>query len=348
MGEARRFGKFAIGLALVGLVMSSFFGAAGSGGVSQTDDVEILGGTGQLALSSGGSVDNVTAMQSTLGDAVRLTGAPDSKVSATTDANVSGDWSLCTHAAADPAVVSNNESRSIAGFNAATLAYNGTSDEYVGHYWDAGSRNSYAVSVAAPSPEHRTLVCLQESAGTLEITRNTTGSGTVSLSADSTAPMPPAANWDGTVEETRVHNASLNVSQRSDMLAEPVLAVDGPAPAARLKYDVRNRGAASVPIYFGGGTATLSNASFVGGATGPTLAEGVDYEIAGVVNSTVVALDGGVLDENGEVVHARYDASAFGGFLLRLEQAVASALGLLTIGLVVIAAAVLLNAWDEF
>lgn len=345
MSTARKFGTIAIGIIVVSLVLNQFI-AAGPGGdllVNETATVETNGGSGQIG-SQHLNVLAVNTSTTSLEDAVELTGANDSEVSASVDSELRGDWSFCTWARADQPVVDNNETRTIAGLGTSVLYYNGSRDEYVAWYYDEGGREAYDASVDAPTPTNMTLVCADRSGSNLTIHRNTTAGETVDMSGTDAAVDPPTANWDGQLEETRHWNYSLNASQRSDLHSEPVLSVNGEGPTARLAYDVYDRSTSSVPVHFASTSASISNATLVDGFDAVSVSEGTDFELTGENNNTVVPTGSGVVDGDGSVLFLRVTAET-GSFLERLGSTLNGAMMLLALGLVIIAAKVVMEEW---
>ncbi|QLD84604.1 hypothetical protein HWV23_02675 [Natronomonas halophila] len=320
---------------IVAVIIMSVLGAVLGGGLfasaaleDQQQDVEMLDGGGTLENTRTGDITNISA-NSTLGDAVYLTGASDSQVSADLDVTLGDNWSACTYSTADSTVVDNGSTRALLAVETdryeIVLTYNDSASTYEGYYYDAASRASHTAAVAAPDPTNRTLVCANRNATseTFTVSRNTTVGTATNTSSQTVADRPSAQNWHGTLEETRLYPAVLTNSQRSEWVAEPVLSVEGTAPDARIMYDTRDRSAASVPVYFGGGEASLQNASFVNGSSGPPLEEGEDYELAGPITQfmtdhEIVALDGGVLTGHGDVIFVTYDVESGSAWFVRL------------------------------
>lgn len=301
-----------IGVVLLGMVAGmapSFVGGAVGPG-SQTDDVPVLSGTGTIQTGQGVSVDNVTSVLTSLDDAVELTGTAGSNVTIDSNADLGSEFSVCTYAQADASVVSNDETRILLATESAVLQYNGTDNEWQGYYYNVSSRNSYRTAVAASSPSTPTLVCLNAAGSYINVTANTTSGPNTVTTASNIAAYPQGDNWDGTVEETRLYGTPLTSAQRSEWVNDPVLALDGITPAARVTYDTRASSIPSTfPAYFGDGTATPSNAALATGRGGPSVTEGADYSVSG---DAISVLGGGTLDENGEVLYVEYDPLSSG------------------------------------
>ncbi len=348
MTDIKTFGTVAVGFGVVAIILNVFVGTLL--GVSQvtnaTATVEIEGGDGTIVEDM--EVQAINSSTTSLEDAVKLSGEPDSKVSASFDGDVDANWSVCSWAAAEPSVVDGNESRTIVGYNDVVLSYNGSDDVYRAWYYDESSRNSYTAEVAAPTANatDSTLVCAVGTESSLTVWRNTTAGTSVATTGESTAPAPPSANWNGTVEETRVWDYDLNSSQVSEFHSEPVLAISGPAPVARLTYDTWDRSSDSVRVHFAGGSASLSSASFTDGFDAVPVQAGTDFKTTGLLNNTVVPTDTGVVEE-GTVLFLRWTGQG-GTVLTTLASSLGGALNLLALGVVVLAAAMILQLYDEF
>lgn len=311
--------------------IASTMGMTGAGGNVTTSE-DIVGGSDQF----GDSVDSVNFVRSSLNDSVRLTGAPDSNVTIDSDADLGNDLSACTWGALDSSVVTANDDGLLLATQQAVLWYNGTDDVYRGYYYNTSSRNSYVANVSASTPSSSTLVCLNHASQSLNISANTTTGTAVATGSSNSADYPAnVSNWNGTVDETRLFATPLNGSQRSEWVATPGLAVNGSAPSTRVTYDVYGSSYGStVPVYFSSGSASLGNATRATGFTAPSVTEGTDYALSG---DTVTVLDGGVLEQDGEVLYIGYSASGFVGpfssVLTSLANIGPAALSLLIIGL---------------
>lgn len=297
---------------IIGVIGISLLGSPILSGVADEathTDLELVDGRGDLNPGVLNQVENVTSVKSTLGDQAALTGANDSHITLDESIDVGPNWSACTYGSAAQSAVDGNETRELLAVDYLTLRYNGSDDVWRAWYFDQGDRQWYSADVAASAPADNTLVCGAVNATHLTISRNTTVGAAVALSGGGAGDPPAAANWNGTVEETRVLNVTINGTQRQAYVDQPVISVPGEPAAARIMYDVRdgNRGAGSVPAYFADGAyAQLSNASLVDGFGGPTLDQGTDYRVA---TSSIVALDGGALDGDGDVVFVTWFGS---------------------------------------
>jgi hypothetical protein len=318
--------KLGFMLVIAILLLSQAFGAATPVTTTASqDDVEIVNQQGRIDIPGDDSVQNVTAVTTSLNTEVALDGSPDAAVSLDTSLNLTENWETCTLARADDSVVSNNEQRAILSLNELIVYYNGTADTYAAWYYDDGSRASVEVAVAAPDPTNRTAVCIQRTPDTLTLFRNTSANKSVSL-ASGQADAPSPAPWDGELEEIRVWNRTNNASQRQAYVDQPALAVRGEPAAVRLMFDVWDRSRSSVPAYFADGDASLSGASLVTtGVSGPTISSGSDYTISGLNNRIISVPDGSLLTGDGDVLFTEFEQQQFGGLLntaKRIFQAV--------------------------
>jgi|APHM01.1.fsa_nt_gi hypothetical protein len=249
-----------VGVVLAGSILSSSAASGGGQAFSQTSDAEITGGTGTLEKPAGSVIDNRSNTTLSLEDAIKLNGAPDSRVDIQTDASVSGDRDLCTIVALDPDELGNiPRDQVIAQAGDLIVHYNESNNEYQAWYYDATTRGSNEVSVAAPTPTNPTLVCGQVfgNGGGLTIFRNTTQGTSAVIDGTSTEPAPVAGNLDGLLEETRLYPDNLNTSQRADLDSQRVQAVTGITPTFRVAYDTAESSPSQVDAYFTTGDALL-------------------------------------------------------------------------------------------
>jgi len=275
-------------------------GGAGADGAANTSTGVVAGSTS--IPTDGTDLESVVSVRTSLNDSVRLSGAADSNVTIDSPAELGHDLSVCTYAALNGSVVTNDETGLLLATQPAILWYNGSTDTWEGYFYNTSSRNSFRASVAASSPQTPTLVCLNHADQSLNLTANTTAGSAVATGSSNIADYPEnVSNWHGRVEETRLYATPLNGSQRSEWVADPVLAVAGPAPATRVTYDTPLQTLPStLPVYFSSGEATVSNASLAAGRGGPAITSGTDYSISG---GTLTVLDGGLLEPTGEVLY---------------------------------------------
>lgn len=324
-----------VAILIASVIVTSVFAAATDTAVdNQTAAVEVTDGGGQLQILSGSSVSNHHSTTTSLEDQLQTSGS--GSVAVSTDANVSEQsWALCTWTSAAQSTA-NTENRTIVGYENIALWYDGSNAEYVGYYYNDSTREEYSIRVAAPDPTNSSLVCVQRDGSTLMASRNTTTSS-VAVSSATTTRGPPGADWNGTIEETRLYDYPLNSSQRGEWVGEPVLAVQGPAPALRLTYDVRGD-SGPVRVFFAGGSASLTgDAQLVRGFDGPAVTRGTDYSWDGLDGATLT-VDGATLEDDGEVLYHQFSKSQFGGLINRAGQIGASAFALLVVALLLKAA----------
>lgn len=281
----------------------------GSGVFFFSDDTRT---TVELSDSGGDVFDSPTigvesvSISAGLGDAVQLTGANDSEVATENPVDVEPPFSICSYARADSEVVSNDESRVIAGSNDLIIYYDGGADAFGVWWYNRSTRGSFTTTIPAPSPTTMTLVCGHHDGAEIHVSRNTTRSSSVAVSGSGISDVP-SANWKGALEETRVFQSDLNNTQLSNYVADPALSVNDTTPAVRLMYDVwsRSSGDTTIGAYFHAGDAQLTNGSFVDGFSEPAVAEGADYRVSND-KERITLPPGGELG-SGDVLFAEYD-----------------------------------------
>lgn len=208
------------------------------------------------------------------GYAIALTGAADSYFTSTSSIEFAKDsnWTVATWAEVDE----NSSGETMAAVSLdgrAIIAYNGTTDEWVGWYYDDGSRNSWTVTVpAANQPANLSHVTLKAYNETLVIYRNNTQGGTADLTSDNVSPQPNTTqNWDGRIEETRTFDDPLTSTQQQQLVDSPIAPVHG-NNTARIMYDEPYR--TNQRVLFSSAEISTSNASFVTGFEGEELEDG--------------------------------------------------------------------------
>lgn len=298
---------------------------------------EIIGVTGGSASFSSNPVTTFQFAKTSLNESVALSGASGSNVTIDAGADVGTDFSACTWGELDSSVVSNNNDAILLTTQDGVLWYNGTADQWQGYYYNVSSRNSYTTAVTATNPTTPTLVCLNAVGSYVNVTANTTAGPNTVTTADNIADYPAnVSNWDGTVDETRVFDEPLNGTQRADWVSEPVLAVDGEAPAYRVTFD--NFGSSMVyDTYFASGSATANGASVGTGLTGPAITEGTDFSVSG---TTLSILSGStVLDPTGEVLYLAFvsEGSAAFGHIVSAWASLGSMAALIPLLLITVA-----------
>jgi len=305
------------------LIVATLAAAVLNGGVFGTDastdttaTVLTADGNGQLDLPALATVESLTSVQTTLGDAASFDG-DGSLFTDVPDVIGPGEWTICTHAAASSAVVSSDGTRTLLAVDGSVLRYNGSTDQYVVYYWNESSRTTQraAVSISETDATQLQPICVVHDSGAFTVHTRTQESPTVSGTADNAQMPGSTTGWDGVVEETRLYGRALDSQNQTRYGDDPTQALPGPAPAARLTYDTRDSDLSSLPVYFAGSTATADNVTRVDGATGPTLSEGSDYRRVG---DAVAVLDGGVLEPTGEVLYVDYRQGDNFGFFARL------------------------------
>jgi len=330
--DVKLVGLAIVTVSLVSILLIQFFGAAVIAEQGFSVDLEVTDAT--ASVPDQGDPTSAT-VRAGLGDAVALDGSADSEIQFASDLSLGQNWTVCTHAHAQSSVVTNNENRSILGLNDLHIYYDGSSDEYRAYYYDAATRNSSDIGVAANGADSTTAVCVNRSANTVTITRNTTVGGSQDLTTAGQAAAPPDTNWAGSLDETRVWSRDLNASEQSSYVNSPGKAVPGEPPALRLMYDVRDQSSTSVPAYFARGEASVESAAYTTGLAAPSLSNS-DYDIDS--DGSVSVPSSSTLDGDGTVLFV--DSSGGGPFsvIFGLVQGLGSAaLTLLVVGVLVLA-----------
>jgi hypothetical protein len=336
--SARTIGSLAVTAALIGLVLTAFFSAAGGGTVEFRETAVVF--EGERAALPGVNETNVTANQS-LGTAAQLDGSQDSYVSSASAPDVSGDWSVSTHVR----VRDTTTTQIVYSDAGRVLLYNGSANEYVGVWYDSATGETYAVRETANDAENLTHLALVHNSSRADTLRLYEDDTDVATTASTTGESFAGDNLNGTLEETRVFNDSLSASERSALATTATAPLPGSDRAYRVMYDGYSVPSA-FPAFFVDGSAGVGDINLVDGAAEQATERGTDWRLDG---GEVVALDGGSLD-GAPVVYVQYTGE-FGALvetLQSLQNVVGGALNLLALGAIVVAAAVLLKSYDSF
>jgi len=262
-----------IGISAVSTVVET-----GSDDAESVQTAAELNGTQWVALDDSAGTDE-TVFDSR-GYAVALTGADDSYTQTESDIslNTSQNWTVSAWASRADSTAETQTVLSLDG--EIIIAYNGTTGNWVGWFYDAGDRASYNVTVNATTPPgDLASVVLVRDGDRLTIYENTTGGSSVMLTGTNTAADPNGTNWHGRLEEIRVHNSSWDATTRNNHYSNPI----DPVPAGaqgRIMFDEPYRD--TQRLFYESGDVATSNATFGGGIPGSEMQAdsllGGDYE----------------------------------------------------------------------
>lgn len=258
--------------------------------------------------------------------AVRLS---TSTISADLPPFTQGDWSACTAASLSADANQDGTYNAFAYDNASVLV------QYDAGNWRAYVTNGshYATTtVPAPSPQDGfTPVCARYDDATDTVTLNASGNTSTSVLSTSRPARNVSESWNGRLDETRVWNRTLTDSETAGYASRPNLPITDDR-VARFSFDEGS--GPDTRVYFLNGTVSIGGASWTQGLTSPA-APASAYELSGTPFQ-IQLTDGGVLD-GAPVVWVDY-TSPFGGVLSQVFSVGAAALGLLIVGILVMAA----------
>ena len=209
------------------------------------------------------------------GYAIALTGANDSYIQSTADVDWSteGTWTVSIWASADPDAT-HDEMTAVSVDGQVVITYDQTADEWRVWHYDAGSRESAEVSLAAPDqPGSLTNVIARSNGTHLSLYRNNTDSATVEIAGTGSADAPLGSeNWHGELEELRVFDDALDDATRQELVDQPIDGQPDTNRTARVMFDEPYED--SQLLLFASGRMAHSNATFVDGFEGEELSEG--------------------------------------------------------------------------
>lgn len=258
-------------------------------------------------------------------------------------ANVSdfstGDWSAC----ASPQLASDappDGAYNVLAYQNASVLVQYDAGEWRAIY-DNGTQSADA-TVPAPSPaDGWTHVCARHDASAGELTLNAAGnSSTVNLTT-TTAVRNVSESWTGRLDEVRIWNRTLSSSEVNAYETDTVLPITGDR-VARFQFDEGS--GTNTQVYFAGDTADIGSASWAQGLAADEAPESA-YGLSGDPFSVTLA-SGGILD-GAPVVYVDY-SSRFGDLLSNVFTTGAAALGLLVVGVLVVAARVVTDSMNGF
>jgi len=263
---------------LIGITAVSGVIESGDSSGEEIQTAAKLDGTSYVTIADTTGVDE-TVFDSR-GNAVKLTGANDSFIQSTEDIEIGtyDNYTVSVWASRDSSTTNQTTAINIDG--AVEIAYNGTRGEYTGWYYDSGSRASYRVNVTAPGPqgslEH---VVLRKNSTHLTIYANTTKGESIAVDGTNTATYVDGQNWDGRLEETRVHNSSWSETTIQNHYNDPIAPITDDA-RARVMFDEPYR--TNQLLFYHPGKIKTSNATFAQGIPGEVMDTGLtlqeDYE----------------------------------------------------------------------
>ena len=328
-----------IAIAVMVVVLNAVFGIGAMTAQSSTSGTFAV--SGAAAQLSGYNISDVSVNQS-LGYAARLDGTQDSHVSGSSDVELEGNWTVSTYVRADD--LSQTQTVVSVGSEQMIL-YNGSTNEYVGVWYDSDTGDTYTVREVANTPEDLTHVALvrnQSDPATLSLYENNSDVATTSSPTTTTF---AAGNLDGDLDETRTFNRSLNAQQRQQLVDRPTAPLPGTERTSRVMYDSYSANPTSYPAFFVGGSVSAANVQRVDGFDGEPTVAGTDYRRFG---DSISVLSGGSL-EGAPVLYASYGMTTgpFVGLLNALETTGGAALSLLVVGLLLFAGTRVMDVFDD-
>lgn len=288
-------------VALVGITIMDGVVAVGPGGQTTSQSSSPLIAVDSPASFAdtdlfAGEVESVNRVRDSTGRALLLRGASDSTYQTSTQLTIANDktWTVSVHAEYNNSYgTTNGTVVSLDG--RVLLQYDNATQEWIGWYYDEGSRYSHRVSVAAPDqPGSLATVQLVSNGTHLAIYNNNTRGGVANLGVERyDDPLLNASNWAGRQDELRGYDAALSASDRQQLIDSPVQPLNGEQRRYRVMFDEGS--GTSEPVYFTSAKLSLSNTTYMPGLAGNTLTEGVDYSV-NTEDGEITALDGGRLD----------------------------------------------------
>ena len=249
----------------------------------------------------------------------------------------SGDWTVA--AVVEPADQFNDAATyTIYAANNESVFVAFENGSYSARY-DDGSTTAYVDGAADTSTRTAIVVAYNADTSTLTLYLDGTQVDSATTTINTVAKDVPV-RWRGSIDEVRVYEAALSGSQAAKYAADPVAPIAPSSAAARLPF---NDNRLQTVYYATGDAAFVGSVSTTSGVSGDGLDRGTDYALS-TDPVRITATDGGDLD-NAPIVFVSWQDGAFGGLLASVFAVGSSALGLLVVAVLVLAA----NAvWREF
>lgn len=204
-------------------------------------------------------------------------------------------------------------------------------------YYNNGSASATARVSARDATSAPVCATYDAGAGNVSITANETA--TSSLTTDR-ASRSLSWDWTGTIDEVRRWNSSLNSSQIAAYRADPIdpLASASDSRVDRWMLD-EGEGKTTTP-YYASGSASVGSATWTTGVTRPTVSE-TGYNLS--ANPFAINVSTGSYLDGAPVAYVSYERELNVEYSGLFDQ-MATALGLLVVGVLVIAARALTDS----
>lgn len=323
-----------VGIAVVVVVLASVFGIA-FGLVGGGDTVLEPAPSAFTEIGDGDNGDEVTVTPSTA-TAVELVANGYVEIPEPNASTRADGWALAV--TAEPQTIDANNSYTIYAEANATIYVGYEAGNYSAYYESASDTHGY---VTAPASGGREAIGVQynTTVGELELYLNGTQVDSSVLTATA-EPRRPAYEWDGTLDEFRRYEQPIGAAGHAAYAADAVQVIDPTNATHRAMFNDN----APSEVYYADGDATLvGETALVDGVEPPAMDRGVDYEVR-IDPLAVRATSDGYL-ANAPVLFATTPPGPFGSLLTTLQGVGGSALGLLVIGILAMAAVAVI---DEF
>lgn len=281
-------------------------------------------------IDSGERPDNFDVLATT-GYAVHLNG--DAYVDSPAP-ELSGDWTVCTVVALDDDA-NQDATYDIVAIDNETITLRYEAGNWTARHID-DQQTQTSASAAASDPTSLTPICGVWDDTASELTLWAGGAAQDTSAEGESEPRNVAVELVGTVDETRMWDSEVADADLEAYASDPIQHLDHTNPDARLMFDEGEGDTARV--FYLGGDAQLVGAGWTeDGVDDPGLAEDTDYEVE-ESPLRVRALSGGYLD-GAPIAYAVWgDPGPFAGVVHTVFNIGSTALVLLVVGILAIAA----------
>lgn len=263
------------------------------------------------------------------------------------DASAPDDWSnnswtACSVGALEEGV-NTKDAYALLAYENETINIHYDDGEWAAIYYDNDSDTSARATVNATSEHQLTPVCARHNAtaDTLEVVADGNYSAPVDMTSEQ-ATRASANDWNGTVDEVRLHPVAVDDSDLDRYSDEPAAGLTATTSA---RYMFEEGSGTSTSPYYHDEDAALVNADWTDGVADPDLEEGSDYEM-GFDPLEITPLSGGLI-EGSPVLYVDWD-TGLGGAAKSIQAGAGDALSMVGIVMLVLIASVVLAQISRF
>lgn len=339
----KQVGGAIVGIAVLVAVLNPVFGIAFDSADVEADNQAVLepAPTEFVTLSQAETVNETPTVRPGTGTALGVFGDAEgfADVPPPNATTRTGGWAVAV--TVEPIDIDPANSYVIYAEANETILLTQTNGSYVGRYETPGGDTA---RVSAPADGGRQSLGLEFVASSNELRLFVDGTQADAATATATTTArPPAFEYDGAIDEWRRWSEPVGATAHADYATDPVQPI---APTVATHRAMFNRNAPGELYYANTSLSLVGSTDTVEGVAPPTLERGTDFAFE-VDPVKVRALEGGYLDDAPVMFVDAGSGGAFSDILLLARNIGGAALGLLVVGLLVLAAQAVLDPFDS-